>query len=278
MRNSLLKNIRLLIALSLLIAVPLGCATTVTKTSPDFIEPVTSMEFVFVEAGTFKMGDEQGQLQRELPVHEVTLEAFVVGTHEVTFAQFDEFCEATGRKKKDDREWGRGNRPVINVSWDEANAYALWLSEQSDFRFSLPTEAQWEYFARAGTTGKYWTGRKLPKNSANCAECGSKWDNKTTAPVGSFKPNPWGIYDTAGNVAEWTLDDWHKGYDQAPADGSAWFGANGEHKVYRGGSWSYPVEELSSSTRDWAERDMRNQSVGFRLVLNDFPFVAPTKK
>lgn len=278
MLNDYIFNPKLLITFTLLIVGPLGCAPVITKTTPDFIEPVTSMEFVFVEAGTFNMGNAHGDKQRELPVHEVALEGMVVGMYEVTFAQYDEFCEATGRKKPDGREWGRTTRPAINVTWDEANAYALWLSEQSGLNFSLPSESQWEYFARAGTTGKYWTGRKLPQNTANCAGCGSQWDNKKTAPVGSFGPNPWGIYDTAGNVAEWTMDDWHKGYEKAPVDGSAWFGSDGKHKVYRGGSWNFPVDELGSATRDWSERGLGQKTVGFRLVLNDFPIPVPKIK
>jgi formylglycine-generating enzyme required for sulfatase activity len=200
----------------------------------------------------------------------VNLESFAVSLHEVTFAQYDKFCDATGREKPSDEGWGRSNRPVMNVSWDDANAFAEWLSNESGLTASLPSEAQWEYFARAGTTGRFWTGKTLRKNSANCRECGSQWDNQMTAPVGSFKPNPWGLYDTAGNVAEWTLDDWHSGYKGAPTDGSAWITEDATDKVYRGGAWQYPKKELSSATRDWSKRDTRLNVIGFRLVLNNF--------
>lgn len=99
------------------------------------------------------------------------------------------------------------NRQVINESWDDAATFAEWLSKETGLASSQPTEAQWEYFARAGTKGRYRTGKQWRENATNCSECGNSWDNRMKAPVGSFPPNPWGIYDTAGNVAEWTLDD-----------------------------------------------------------------------
>jgi len=259
--------------LLLAIGLPLllsGCATMMSKPTPDYIEPFTSMEFAFVKGGSYQMGDASDGKLRENPVHTVTLADFAVGMYEVTFDQYDAFCDATGREKPLSNDWGRGNRPVINVSWEEANTFAEWLSVKSGMKFSLPSESQWEYFARAGTTGRYWTGTTLPKNRANCRECSSEWDNRMSAPVGSFRPNSWRIFDTAGNVAEWTLDDWHSGYEGAPADGSAWLTEGATEKVYRGGAWQYTIEELSSSTRDWSKNGARLNVVGFRLVLNDF--------
>jgi formylglycine-generating enzyme required for sulfatase activity len=228
------------------------------------------MNFVFVPPGTFQMGSLTGKNNRELPVHEVTLPGFAVGMYEVTFAQYDAFCEATGREKPSDEGWGRKNRPVINVRWDDANAYAAWLSKETGLSFSLPSEAQWEYFARAGTTSRYWTGDSLEKGEANCSDCGSKWDDKMTAPVGYFKHNPWRIYDTAGNVHEWCLDDLHRTYQGAPTDGQAWFGGDEQRKVNRGGAWNSAPRYLASHSRDYREKDIPRNSIGFRLVLEQF--------
>lgn len=270
MLKTCLNKTKLLVVAGLLAIGPLGCAPVVTKTTPDFIEPLTSMEFIYVEGGTFKMGDHSGKMKQELPVHEVTLPGFAVGIYEVTFAQHDEFCEATDRDKPSDEGWGRGNRPVVNVSWDDANAYAAWLSKETGLNFSLPSEAQWEYFARAGSSGKYWTGRKLLKNSANCLDCGSQWDGKMTAPAGSFPPNRWGVHDTAGNVAEWTLDDFHNNYQNSPTDGSARIIEGVSRKVYRGGSWRYSSRDLKSSARDWNKKSKGYNYMGFRLILNNY--------
>lgn len=256
-----------IITAALLSVGPLSCAPMITKTDPDFIEPLTSMEFVFIKGGVFKMGDPGTQNKRELPLHDVTLADLHVGMFEVTFAQYDEFCEATGQEKPSDEEWGRGNRPVTNVSWEDANAYAVWLSKETGLNFSLPSESQWEYFARSGSTKEYWTGRKLPTNRANCRDCGSQWDNRMTAPVGSFRPNPWGIYDTAGNVAEWTLDDFENNYNNAPNDGSPLRSTNSTRKALRGGAWSDRASHLKSSARDHGRTNRAHNDTGFRLIL-----------
>lgn len=247
-----------------------GCAAMLGKPKADYVEPLTGTKFVFVKGGSFQMGDASDGTARETPVHNVTLGDFAVGIYEVTFEEYDRFCAATGREKPNDEGWGRANRPVINVSWEDANAYAEWLRNQSGLNISLPSEAQWEYFARAGTTGRFWTGDTLPPHQANCRDCGSEFDNRMTAPVGAFKPNPWNLFDTAGNVAEWTLDDWHSGYAGVPGDGSAWLDGDTDEKVYRGGAWDYPLNGLESATRDWAKRSDSFNTVGFRLVINDF--------
>lgn len=246
-----------------------GCAGRVTKPKSDYIEPTTGMGFMYIKGGSFQMGDAATSTERELPVHTVTLAAFAAGRYEITFEEYDTFCEATGHEKPDDEDWGRGNRPVINVSWEDARAYAKWLSQQSGLNVSLPSESQWEYIARAGTTSRFWTGDTLPKNRAICRECGSEFDNRMTSPVGFFSPNPWGLFDTVGNVGEWTLDDWQSGYEGAPVDGSAWLGGDTGEKVYRGGAWNYPLKGLESATRDWAKKSDYFNTVGFRLVIND---------
>jgi formylglycine-generating enzyme required for sulfatase activity len=225
-------------------------------------------EMVVIPAGRFRMGDIQGiGGNDEQPVHEVHIRRpFAVGRYEITFDQYDEFAKATGGQLPDDEGFGRGHRPVIRVSWDEAVDYAAWLSQQTGKRYRLPTEAEWEYAARAGTETAYWWGNEMKRGLANCIGCGSRWDRKQTAPVGSFKPNRFGLYDTAGNVSEWVLDCWHDNYQGAPSDGSAWEKAhNGDcdGRARRGGSY---IGDVRSSSRGLLRTGARFRATGFRLV------------
>ena len=133
--------------------------------------------------------------------------SLAVSRTEITFAEWDA-CGAAGacRKGRDDHHWGRGRRPVINVSWDDAVAYVHWLSAVAGKDYHLPSGAEWEYAARGGTTTAYWWGDAIGTGHANCRDCGSRWGGRSTAPVGSFPPNPFGLYDMNGNVWEWTSD------------------------------------------------------------------------
>jgi len=170
-------------------------------------------EMVWIPAGSFRMGDIQGGgYDYEQPVHRVSVDRFAMGRYEVAFTEYDQFAEATGRDKPDDEGWGRGNRPVINVSWNDATAYAQWLSQQTGKHYRLPTEAEWEYAARAGTETKYWWGNEIGVNKANCDNdsCGDRFNY--TARVGSFVANPFGLYDTVGNVWEYVQDWFDSGY------------------------------------------------------------------
>jgi formylglycine-generating enzyme required for sulfatase activity len=156
---------------------------------------------------------------------------------------------------------------VINVSWKEAVAYAEWLSKQTGKRYRLPTEAEWEYAARAGTEAAYWWGNEVGKNHANCAGCGSQWEGKQTAPVGSFASNPWGLHDTAGNVYEWVQDCWHEDYEGAPADGSGSLWEEGVCvRVIRGGSLNLKPWSVRSANRSKDVPFNRYINLGFRLA------------
>lgn len=183
-------------------------------------------EMVRIPPGKFLMGSletEGGRDVDEGPQHGVTIGySFEIGKYAVTFDEYDAFAKATNRTLPVDKGWGRGRQPVINVSFDDAQAYAKWLSDQTGKKYRLPTEAEWEYAARAGTQTWYWWGDDIGRNNANCDGCGSQWDNRQTAPVGSFKANAFGLHDTAGNVWEWVQDCWHENYNNAPGDGSAW--------------------------------------------------------
>ena len=183
-------------------------------------------EMRVVPAGTFTMGSasitDDESVTSAQPVREVTIEHdFAIGVHEVTQADYGRFARATGRTLLDDADWGRGARPAINVSWDDAVAYAEWLSSETGKIYRLPTEAEWEYAARAGTTTVYPWGDDYEEDKANCDGCGSDWDNEKTAPVGRFDANAWGLLDMHGNVREWVQDCWVAGYDDASTNGSA---------------------------------------------------------
>jgi formylglycine-generating enzyme required for sulfatase activity/tetratricopeptide (TPR) repeat protein len=220
-------------------------------------------KMVWIPAGHFRMGDIQGGGgSDEKPVHEVSVDGFAMSQYEVTFAEYDKFAEATGRKKPSDRGWGRGNRPVIYVSWNDATAYAEWLSTQTGQKYRLPTEAEWEYAARAGTETKYWWGNEIGSNKANCSNysCGDSFEY--TAPVGSFEPNPFGLYDTAGNVWEWTCSEYSSSYDGSEKSCSA----SPNRLSLRGGSWDYDETWLRSAGRDGWSPASRDDGVGLRVA------------
>lgn len=213
-------------------------------------------EMVVVPAGSFTMGG-SGQLfsDNEKPAHRVTIrKPFAVGKFEVTFDEW-KACAAGGgcqeNPEPEDQDWGRGRRPVINVSWSEAQQYVTWLIAQTGARYRLLTEAEWEYAARAGSTTWYSWGNQIGKGNANCKLCGSKWDDTETAPVGSFAPNRFGLHDMHGNVAEWVEDCYKPNYRGAPTDGSAVGGAGVCSRVSRGGSWmDFPTGVRATSRTD----------------------------
>jgi formylglycine-generating enzyme required for sulfatase activity len=228
-------------------------------------------EMVLVPAGEFTMGsppDEPDRSDYEGPQGKVTIAApFWAGRYEVTFAEWDACVAARGcTTKPDDAGWGRGNRPVINVSWNDANEYVGWLIQKTGKTYRLLSEAEWEYAARAGITTAFWWGQDIGKGNANCDGCGSQWDNSKTAPVGSFKANYFGLYDTAGNVWEWVEDCWHDSYTGAPTDGSAWVKGDCSTRVRRGGSWDYGPRDLRSASRLWYVPVSRVGSSGFRVA------------
>ena len=225
-------------------------------------------EMVVVPGGTFRMGCVSGQdcYDDEFPVHEVRVASFALGRYEVLFKEYDRFVAATGRERPPDWGWGRGGQPVINVSWEDATAYAEWLSAETGQRYRLPSEAEWEYAARAGTTTAYSWGADIGQNRANCLDCGSRWDAQQAAPAGSFAANAWGLHDMHGNVWEWVADCWHDSYARAPTDGSAWTrGGNCSRRVFRGGSWLRSARNLRSASRNWIDVGNRLDDVGIRL-------------
>jgi formylglycine-generating enzyme required for sulfatase activity len=222
-------------------------------------------EMVVVPEGEFKMGS--GDSINEKPEHRVVIaKPFAIGRREITFSEWDACFAAGGCKyEPNDRGWGRGNRPVIDVSWDDAKAFVSWLARKTGKSYRLPTEAEWEYAARAGTTSPFWWGRTPGPDHANCEDCGASPLHQTM-PVGSFRPNGFGLYDVAGNAAEWVEDCWNETYRGAPADGSAWTsGQCGEH-VLRGGSFASKANLIRSASRFRYDQDVRYYANGFRVA------------
>jgi formylglycine-generating enzyme required for sulfatase activity len=221
-------------------------------------------EMVVVPAGSFQMGS---PAEYENPVHTVTIaKAFAIGRYEVTFDEWDRCVEEGGCKHRpDDREWGRGNRPVIHVSWQDAKAFTTWLSSKTGQTYRLPTEAEWEYAARAGTNTPFWWGRDIGSGQANCRDC-KTGGAQQTVPVGSYKPNPFGLYDTAGNAAEWVEDCWNDNYRGAPQNGSAWTTGQCRLRVLRGGAFDSQTRYLRSMSRFRYDSDVRYFANGFRVL------------
>ena len=226
-------------------------------------------QMVYIPAGSFRMGDIQGGGDsNEKPVHRVSVKAFLMSATEVTFAQWDACAAAGGCSyKPSDSGWGSGSRPVINVSWEDiTKQYIPWLNKKTGEQYRLPSEAEWEYAARAGSETKYSWGNSIGNNKANCDGCGSRWDNSQTAPVGSFAANAFGLYDMHGNVWEWTQDCRNGSYKDAPSDGTAWLSGNCGRRVLRGGSWNNDPNYLRSANRSGDTTGYRYDNGGFRLA------------
>jgi formylglycine-generating enzyme required for sulfatase activity len=223
------------------------------------------VEMVVVPAGQFEMGANDTPFEK--PQHRVTIaKPFAIGRREVTFDEWDR-CVAEGgcKYRPGDQGWGRGDRPVIDVSWDDAKVFLTWLSQRTGKRYRLPSEAEWEYAARAGTTSAFWWGRDVGKGRANCEDCGAAPERRTT-PTGSYRPNAFGLYDTVGNTAEWVEDCWNESYRGAPQDGSAWTSGQCRLRGLRGGSFANKASASRSASRFRYDQDVRYYANGFRVV------------
>jgi formylglycine-generating enzyme required for sulfatase activity len=226
-------------------------------------------EMVVLPEGAFTIGSPPGQgPDVERPQHRVTIaRPFAVGKYEVTFDQWDACVTAGGCKHSPgNRGKGGGDEPVINVNWNDAQAYVSWLAKKTGKPYRLLSEAEWEYAARAGTTTRYPWGDEPGANRGNFLDSGSPWSGKQTAPVGSFAPNQFGLHDVIGNADEWVQDCWNDSYQGAPADGRARDSDDCGRRVLRGGSWYSRPEAARVSHRDGVDAGNRFGSRGFRVA------------
>ncbi len=222
-------------------------------------------EMILLSHGNYIRGDVNGDTDERLPVS-VNIPSFAIGVFEVTFDQYDQYCIETQKECPDDEGWGRGNRPVVNVSWQDATAYTAWLSKKTGKNYRLPSDAEWEYAARSGNDDQFWWGDNVGTANANCEGCGSPWDGEKSAVVGKFPANDFGLHDTAGNVFEWVADCWHDDFSIAPTDGTAIEKPHCGKRVIRSGAWSFQAKEIRSANRwrDFPSR--RSDDTGFRIA------------
>jgi formylglycine-generating enzyme required for sulfatase activity len=216
--------------------------------------------------GVFTMGNNTSD-PSEKPAHQVSVEApFAIGRYEVTVQEWNACAAAGGCPKIDMPASTPPNAPMRDVSWDDARQYAKWLGTVSGKPYRLPTEAEWEFAARGGTTTRYWWGEQMAQGKANCKECGKPWQNDAPATVGSFAANPFGLYDTSGGVWEWVADCWHNNFKGAPADARAWDAPACSVRVIRGGSWREGAPYMVASTRFKYDASVRHSQNGFRVA------------
>jgi len=244
-------------------------------------------EMVVILGGSFAMGSPESEGGRDFdegPRHTVSVNGFALGRYEVTFAEYDVCVEAGGCSyRPDDLGWGRGSRPVLNVSWDNAQEYLGWLSRMTGQSYRLPSEAEWEYAARAGTTSARYWGENIGYGHANCTACGNYWIEESldrlkpdaaarhsfsmTAPVGSYSPNDFGLFDMLGNAWEWTQDCGNYNYENAPSNGESWEAGNCSSRILRGGSFVNGTEGfVRSASRDRSAAGLQFFTNGFRAA------------
>jgi len=288
--------------LSLALIAVASAALEQEKPDREFRECAQCPVMVGIPGGSFTMGSparEPGRFESEGPQHAVSVRAFALGKYDVTNEEFLAFLRETGYQPAPcdpilGLTWespGHGlayppghvsppRWPAVCLSWHDAQAYIAWLNGKARARASLaarsegpyrlPSEAEWEYAARAGTTAARWWGEAIGTGNADCNGCGSRWDGKEIADAGSFKPNPFGLYDMLGNVWQWTQDCWNESYVGAPRDGSAWTAGDCAKRVLRGGSWTNVPAFVRSAARSRADASGRDfdysSNAGFRVA------------
>jgi formylglycine-generating enzyme required for sulfatase activity len=221
---------------------------------------------VALSPAPYTMGSSSGD-PSERPPHKVALHApFAIGKYEVTVDQWNQCVKASVCPAVPSSADAAGNLPMRDVSWDEAQLYLKWLSTVSHRPYRLPTEAEWEYAARGGTTTRYWWGDQMKGGNSSCQDCGQPWSADGPPPAGSFVANPFGLHDMNGSVWEWVQDCWHSTYKGAPADGSAWADATCQSRVIRGGSWREDGSYMLSTTRFKYDASVRQSQNGFRVA------------
>jgi formylglycine-generating enzyme required for sulfatase activity len=216
-----------------------------------------------LRGGSFAMGSNEDNSEK--PIHQVMIKPFAIGKFPISVREWNE-CAAA--KACGFVATGKDDAPVTNVSWSDAKQYVAWLAQAARKAYRLATEAEWEYAARAGTQTKYWWGDQFQSGMANCKNCSDIPAAEQPTKVGSFKPNPFGLYDMGGGVDQWVEDCWHRNYQGAPADGSAWVESQCPSHVIRSGSWKNDARYARPSNRDSYDTEVRYPTHGFRVALS----------
>jgi formylglycine-generating enzyme required for sulfatase activity len=245
---------------------PKPAIKTAAPTAGEIRDCATCPALVALPGGTFEMGSNSDD-PAERPVHRVSIgQPFAIGKYEVTIEQWNACADATGCPRIDVEGNASKSAPVRNLSWDDAQVYVKWLTKTTGKTYRLPTEAEWEYAARGGTTTTYWWGNEMRKGYADCKDCGEPWRKDSPVNVGSFMANPFGLFDMNGSVWEWVGDCWHGSYKGAPADGRVWDEAGCPMRVIRGGSWPDGSAYMQSSTRFKYSASVRQSQNGMRVA------------
>ena len=245
-----------------------GCFCSRQDEMDDMSIKCKEVEWVSVQGGSFRMGDTFGDGEdRARPDHAVTVSNFYIGKYEVTFNQYDAFCDATQREKPDDKGWGRGNRPVIRISWNDANAFCEWMSKRTGQAIRLPTEAEWEFAAKGGIQSK---GYKY-SGSNHVDEVAWIYSNSgmRTQPVGLKKPNELKLYDMSGNMWEWCSDWYDETHYSNSPERNPEGPSTGVTKTLRGGSWGNGPNHMRCDNRDGSRPGYKDNSLGFRCVKTE---------
>jgi formylglycine-generating enzyme required for sulfatase activity/class 3 adenylate cyclase len=230
---------------------------------PSVASVVREPEMNEIRGGSFTMGSNDDVTEK--PTHRVTIKPFAISKYPISVRDWNE-CAAA--KACSFAATGRDDAPVTNVSWTDAKQFVAWLAGAARKAYRLPSEAEWEYAARGGTQTKYWWGDQFQSGMANCKNCNDIAVAEQPIKVGSFKPNPFGLYDMGGGVDQWVDDCWHKNYQGAPADGSAWVEAGCTSHVIRSGSWKNDARYVRPSNRDSYDTNVRYPTHGFRVALS----------
>ena len=225
------------------------------------IAPQLIPEMASIPGGTFAMGSDDDPSEK--PIHRVTIKPFAISKFPVTVREWNA-CVAA--KSCTYVPTGKDDAPVANLSWTDAQQFVQWLSKVTQKPFRLPSEAEWEYAARGGTRTNFWWGDQLRADMANCKGCNQPYDASQPLKVGSFKPNPFGLYDMGGNIHQWAADCWHKNYQGAPPDGSPWVDNDCLSHVMRSGSWKNDPSYVRPSSRDYYDTSVRYPTHGFRVA------------
>lgn len=236
-----------------------------TAPRPAVLHTVTEPEMVMLPGAVFRMGSNEDHSER--PVHAVTVEPFLLAKSAVTVRQWQECVEARVCTLV---PRGKPDQPVVNVSWDDARQFASWLSGATKKHFRLPTEAEWEYAARAGTETRYSWGNAMVPGKASCRGCGEPISMQNPPTAEAYPPNSFGLFGMGGGVAEWVADCWHRDYQDAPRVGvAAWETPDCRERVLRGGSWMADASDLRPASRDSYDAAVRYPTHGFRVTRTE---------